>query len=70
MTRAYSDFFQAATGHRPYDWQVRLAEDPECKSRLIDIPTGLGKTAGVVLAWLWNALRVAQSDWSLAPIQS
>jgi hypothetical protein len=25
-----------------------------CQSRLIDIPTGLGKTAAVVLAWLWN----------------
>ncbi|MGF1531687.1 MAG: CRISPR-associated helicase Cas3', partial [Puniceicoccaceae bacterium] len=27
-----------------------------CASRLIDIPTGLGKTAGVTLAWLWNFL--------------
>ncbi|MGF1657170.1 MAG: hypothetical protein ACFCU3_09350, partial [Verrucomicrobiales bacterium] len=31
-----------------------LAGDNPCASRLIDIPTGLGKTAGVVLAWLWN----------------
>lgn len=28
-----------------------------CSSHLIDIPTGLGKTAGVVLAWLWNYLE-------------
>jgi CRISPR-associated endonuclease/helicase Cas3 len=28
--------------------------------RLIEIPTGLGKTAAVVLAWLWN--RVAEPD--------
>src|SRR5439155_23515597 len=27
-----------------------------CRSRLINIPTGLGKTAAVVLAWLWNRL--------------
>jgi len=25
-----------------------------CQSQLISIPTGLGKTAAVVLAWLWN----------------
>jgi len=32
--------------------------NPEgCRSRLINVPTGLGKTAAVVLAWLWN--RVA-----------
>jgi len=30
------------------DW---LASGTDCKSRLIDIPTGLGKTAAVV-AWL------------------
>lgn len=50
MTSSFDKFFQAATGNSPYAWQVRLAEDPECKSRLIDIPTSLGKIAGVVLA--------------------
>jgi hypothetical protein len=61
MPRTFDDFFQTATrdaahpdGHQPFDYQRRLACDPECKSRLIDIPTGLGKTAAVVLAWLWN----------------
>ncbi|NBB81235.1 MAG: CRISPR-associated helicase Cas3', partial [Verrucomicrobia bacterium] len=52
----FSDFFKIATGNKHYDWQRRLAEDSECRSRLIDIPTGLGKTAGVVNAWLWNRL--------------
>ena len=54
----FSAFFKAATweeksqeGHDPYPFQVRLAEElPE----LIDIPTGLGKTDAVVLAWLWR----------------
>ncbi len=58
----YETFFQTATGHPPYGWQKRLAENPDCQSRLIDIPTGLGKTAGVVLAWLWN--RCAESQIS------
>lgn len=55
----FESFFQTATGNKPYDWQRRLAEDSECQSRLIDIPTGLGKTAGVVNAWLWNRLSLA-----------
>ena len=57
---AYEQFFKVATGgHSPFDYQTRLGEDPECKSRLINIPTGLGKTAAVILAWLWN-----RKDWS------
>ncbi len=34
-----------------------------CQSQLINIPTGLGKTAAVVLAWLWN--RVARLVYCL-----
>ncbi|MCL4181304.1 MAG: hypothetical protein KJ072_26635 [Verrucomicrobia bacterium] len=57
----FDDFFQAATGHRPYDCQRRLAcgaqqdrpeadwlsqPDPDgCRSRRIHILTGLGRTA-------------------------
>ena len=62
-------------GRAPYDYQCRLAcgerqngefreawvaRGSACASKLIEIPTGLGKTAAVVLAWLWN--RVRQPD--------
>jgi len=45
----YRQFFEKATGgcHDPFDYQIRLAEDADCKSRLIKIPTGCGKTATV-----------------------
>jgi CRISPR-associated endonuclease/helicase Cas3 len=59
----YADFFHAATGNAPYDYQSRLAGSDAgraCESQLIAIPTGLGKTAAVVLAWLWN--RVAKPN--------
>ena len=57
----FDQFFTTATGgNEPYDYQRRLAEDSACQSRLIEIPTGCGKTAAVVLAWLWN--RVLQPD--------
>jgi len=56
----FSAFFKAATreekspeGHDPYPFQVRLALGEELPE-LIDIPTGLGKTDAVVLAWLWR----------------
>lgn len=50
----FEDFFKQATGieQGPYDYQRRLAEGawPD----LLEIPTGLGKTAAVVLAWLYK----------------
>jgi CRISPR-associated endonuclease/helicase Cas3 len=57
----FTDFFQTATGNTPYDYQRRLAggdQGADCNSQLINIPTGLGKTAAVVLAWLWNRVGV------------
>jgi CRISPR-associated endonuclease/helicase Cas3 len=70
MPATFDAFFKKATateqnrdGNAPYDYQRRLAGDTEgrpCSSQLISIPTGLGKTAAVVLAWLWN--RVAHPD--------
>ncbi|HEY5705573.1 MAG TPA: hypothetical protein VIS96_08380 [Terrimicrobiaceae bacterium] len=65
-------FFQTATGCAPHDYQCRLAcgergdcDEVEwlssgvaCECRLISIPTGLGKTAAVVLAWLWNRVSI------------
>ncbi len=48
----YEHFFKTATGHGPYDYQCRLAESKW--PALMDIPTGLGKTAAVTIAWLWK----------------
>jgi len=74
----FGDVFSTAMGDSlsPYAYQCRLAcgpgANPEnidslrhgtpCRSQLINVPTGLGKTAAVVLAWLWN--RVLHPDSS------
>jgi hypothetical protein len=46
-----------------------LSGGTPCKSRLINIPTGLGKTAAVMLAWLWNrslsAAHCLAAGWRL-----
>jgi CRISPR-associated endonuclease/helicase Cas3 len=62
----YSAFFKTATGNDPYDYQWRLAggdNGTDVKSQLINIPTGLGKTAAVVMAWLWNRVHLQNSLW-------
>ena len=62
---------------KPYGYQCRLAcgqhADPDkpntlcegttCHSQLINIPTGLGKTAAVVLAWIWNRAHLQNPNW-------
>ena len=51
--RDFESFYEQATGHRPYGYQVRIARDglPDA----VRAPTGTGKT-GVILAWLWRRL--------------
>ncbi len=47
-------FFQQATnGNDPLPYQRRLALSDSIPS-LLDIPTGLGKTAAAILAWVWR----------------
>jgi CRISPR-associated endonuclease/helicase Cas3 len=66
----FDDFFSIATGHKePLDYQRRIAgvaganSGCEYQSQLINIPTGLGKTAAVVLAWLWNRIHIQDENW-------
>lgn len=67
----FDQFFSSAfTGSKqPFPYQKRLAaanrnpSDTSCQSRLIVVPTGLGKTAAVVLAWLWNRVHRNSAAW-------
>lgn len=57
----FEEFSKTATGYAPYDYQCRLAgreSRQPCASQLISMPTGLVKTAAVILAWLWNRVSV------------
>jgi len=49
----FGELFVAATGKTPYPWQRALAERRE-PARVIDAPTGTGKTEAVLLDWLWR----------------
>ncbi len=63
----YLEFFKQATrsekapaGLDPFPYQSRLVQKdwPD----LLDVPTGLGKTAAVVLAWLYKRRVLKQAD--------
>ena len=49
---SFEQFFSSGTGYEPFPYQKRLAEAswPD----VLDVPTGLGKTAAITLAWAWK----------------
>lgn len=50
----YDEFFTQATGFsKPYDYQRQLALANELPN-VLSIPTGIGKTAAIILAWLFR----------------
>lgn len=49
----FDGFFEKATGNLPFPYQRRLATDQPLP-QMIDVPTGAGKTAAVILSWLWR----------------
>ena len=53
MWTDYRSFFQEATGHPPFDFQERLASSDKLPN-FLNVPTGSGKTAAVILAWTWR----------------
>jgi CRISPR-associated endonuclease/helicase Cas3 len=70
MPATFDAFFHAATGNKPYDYQRRLAGGDAgraCESQLISIPTGLGKTAAVMLTWRDRLFSIATLQWHASP---
>lgn len=62
---AFDTWFSRLTGSRctPHEWQRVLSAEGEPRSRLIRIPTGMGKTLGVVAAWSWHRLYRGDDRW-------
>ena len=60
----FDAWFSTLTGHKfPRLWQRELAEATRCRDRLIRIPTGLGKTEGVLAAWSFHLLWRSDDQW-------
>lgn len=66
---AFNDYFVRLASAKPgmvrasHHWQAGLAADHQCANRLIRVPTGFGKTLGVLGAWLWNRVERADDRW-------
>lgn len=64
QTKDYECWFRQLTGFPDcYPWQRRLGECPDCVSRIIRVPTGSGKTEGVLGAWAYHRLKRNDSNW-------
>ncbi len=53
FTPGFTEYFRKATGYDPYPYQEALAAKP-FGNAILNVPTGAGKTASVVLGWLWR----------------
>jgi len=49
----FASWFREITGQYPYPYQALLATSGDLPD-LLSIPTGAGKTAAIVLGWLWR----------------
>ncbi|MFL6227344.1 MAG: CRISPR-associated helicase Cas3' [Pyrinomonadaceae bacterium] len=58
--RAFAEAHAATDGPSPFDYQTRLALKPALPA-LVNVPTGAGKTAAIIGAWLWRRLKLPQS---------
>lgn len=53
MPLQFPETFTDLTGNAPFPWQQQLALSEEWPA-LVRVPTGLGKTAGILIGWLWR----------------
>lgn len=62
--KQFEAFFQKMTSHfLPHAWQHSLARQAGCGNRLIRVPTGFGKTLGILSVWIWHRLISGTEDW-------
>lgn len=62
----FKAFFEQATGKLPYPYQTRPATAEQFPD-LLNIPRGLGKTAAVILAWLYSRRSAEKSMCDQTP---
>lgn len=60
MDKEFKELFFSVTGHIPYPFQTRLATERYLPD-IIDVETGLGKTAAVIVGWLYRRRFAAEN---------
>lgn len=57
------EWFKVFAGNTPYPWQQELLAYADCPSRLIRVPTGFGKTLGIVGTWAFHRAERRDARW-------
>lgn len=61
---SFASFFEEiSNGKSPHEWQVALAATHDFVNRTIRVPTGFGKTLGVLATWTWHRVRRNDDRW-------
>ncbi len=66
IQESYEGLFKKATGKNPYPYQIEFATCDELY-HYIDIPTGTGKTANIILGWIWKRLYQERNNKEKVP---
>ncbi len=60
----FADCFSTLTEHEePRNWQKELGDEEIIRSKLLRIPTGMGKTEGVLSTWLYRRIVCGDESW-------
>lgn len=59
----YEEYFRRVADFDPHGWQRDLGAETTCVDRLLRIPTGFGKTLGVLCAWLHHRVEREDDTW-------
>ncbi len=59
----YATYFRDLAKFDLHPWQRQLGDLEACEDRLLRIPTGFGKTLGVLGAWLYHRVERADDAW-------
>lgn len=58
----YKEFFSKAMGGKvPYNYQIKFAES-DTLFNFVNIPTGMGKTASIIIGWVWRRFYHPNKD--------
>ncbi len=63
MPDSFAKSFEILTGNKPFPWQEELAKETSCRTRVIRIPTGFGKTQGTLAAWGYHRINRQDDLW-------
>jgi len=63
----FEELFSAATGFTSFPYQEKLSRKDVNKIKLLKAPTGAGKTASVVLSWVWRRRYASKEIRSETP---